>query len=150
MSAFVCDDSTINQIVTGIENAIHHGGYGKPTPAPAPELAEYLTESAADFGKTLYLLNVNAVEQRYPDCVRNPNNLPGQVNEAGKHIPYRYRSTIPPRAVQLYKSIQCYLYQVNEGDAKEAPLYKHLQAYLDTLARSIVESSSDYNKANWG
>lgn len=149
MSAYVCDDTTINRIVAGLTNAKDHGDYNTPTPKPSEELCNAI-ENARDFGRTLYAMNINAVEQRYPDCVGNPNNLPGQISDDGSHLPYTYRPSAPPKAIQLYKSIQCFLYQCSEGDVDELPLYKLLKEYQTRLAVHMIEHSSDYDKADWG
>jgi hypothetical protein len=149
MSAFVSDDQTINRIVSGLCFAKLHGDYSNPIPRLDGDLAAAI-ESPAEFGRTLYAMNVNAVEQRYPDCIGNPNNLPGQCDDDGNHLPYQYQSIIPPQPIQLYKSIQSYLYQCNEGDVDEFPLYKTLNGYLVKLACHIVDNSPAYDKADWG
>ena len=153
MSAFVCEDKTINRITNGIFYALQNGGYGKSLPQPDTDLQNIMGDSPAEFGKTLYKMNVNAVEQRYPDCVNNPNNLPGVVDDEGNHVPYTYKVTsisMMPGAIVLYKSIKSYLYQCSEGDVRELPLYKALREYENTLARHIVEKIPEYDKAPWG
>lgn len=149
MSAYVCDDTTINRIVSGLTNAKDFGDFNTPTPKPAEKLAEFIGDPR-DFGRTLYSMNVNAVEQRYPDCVGNPDRLPGQCNDDGSHLPYSYRSAVPPRPIQLYKSLQCFLYQCSEGDVDELPLYKLLREYTKDLAVHMIENSADYEKSDWG
>jgi hypothetical protein len=52
--------------------------------------------------------------------------------------------------VQLFKSLQCFLYQCSEGDVDEKPLYKALTTITDLLAPFINEESSEYEAAQWG
>ncbi len=153
MSAFVCDDKTLNRISNALFYAVKNGGYNKPLPQPDTDLQNIMGDNPAEFGKTIYLMNVNAVEQRYPDCERNPNNLPGQIDADGNHLPYTFKTvsySMMPSAVVLYKSIQSYLYQCNEGDVDQLPLYKALREYKNALASHIVEKMPDYDKAPWG
>jgi hypothetical protein len=149
MSAFVCDDKTINRIVAGLEFCKNHGDYGKALPKLNKELAEVF-DTPREFGRTLYAMNVNAVEQRYPDCVGNANNLPGQCDEEGNHTPFTYCPTMPGTAIQLYKSLECFLYQCSEGDVDELPLYKALEKFTDKLAHHMTRGSQAYDKAEWG
>ena len=149
MSAFVCGSKTINRIAGGLFHAKEQGGYNRSFAKPSSELLELMGESIADFGKTLYLMNVNAVEQRYPDCIGKPDNLPGECDENGHHSPYKYNLSRPDR-IQFYKSLQCFLYQCTEGDVDELPLYKQLDFYLNDLARHIIVGSKEYEKADWG
>ncbi len=153
MSAFVCDDKTINRIANALFYAVNNGGYGKSLPQPSKELQSIMGESPSEFGKTLYLMNLNAVEQRYPDCINNRSNIPGQCDKDGNHLPYAYKTvsiSMMPGAIVLYKSIGCYLYQCSEGDVDELPLYKALSDYVSAIACHIVERSPEYEKAPWG
>lgn len=153
MSAFVCDDKTINRISNALFYAVKNGGYNKSLPQPEEKLQSVMGESPAEFGKTLYLMNVNAVEQRYPDCQKNKNNLPGQIDEDGNHLPYSYKSTpisMMPSAIVLYKALQSYLYQCCEGDVKDLPLYNLLQEYRSAIACHVIEKTQEYEKAPWG
>jgi len=52
--------------------------------------------------------------------------------------------------VQMYKSLQCFLYQCSEGDVDEKPLYKTLSAIRELLAPSVNEDSPEYEAAEWG
>lgn len=149
MSAFVCDDKTINRIIAGLSFAMTSGGYPTQFEKPSAELAEMLNDPA-EFGRVLYSMNVNAVEQRYPDCVGNANNLPGQCDDNGNHVPFRFAHIMPTTVIQFYKSINCYLYQCSEGDVDELPLYKMLREYSKNLAVAIVERMPAYDKAEWG
>lgn len=146
MSAYILDDKSLNKIVAGLMYAKQYGDYTRPTPKPANALCDVIPESPAELGKTLYHMNRDAVEQRYPDCIGNPNNLPGQCNEDGSHKPYTYKSMVPPQPVQLYKSLKSFLYQCDEGNVDELPLYHLLENYCDKIARHILENSAAYEK----
>ena len=144
MSAFVCNDKTINRIVANFK----HFNRSSALPYIPDEIGEFVDFS--ELGLAMYKMNINAVEQRYPDCVGNPNNLPGQIDENGNHLPYHYRDEIPCSPIQFYKSLKCFLYQCSEGDVEELPLFKTLDKYLDNLAHYLVGCSENYKKSDWG
>ena len=150
MSAFVCDDKTINRIVGGLFHAKNMGGWNRSYPEPSNELQEVMGDNPAEFGRTLYSMNVNAVEQRYPDTIGNPDRLPGQCDEAGHHLAYKYQLTGAPERYQFHKTLQCFLYQCMEGDVDGLPLYSLLTVYLATVANHIVTSSKQWSEGEWG
>lgn len=147
MSAYIVDDKTINLIVAALKTANQNGGWNKPYCSPKNEALQF--ESPAEFGRTLYGMNLNAVEQRYPDTVGNPDRLPGPCDEDGKHTPYKFQSVIPPQPVQFLKFLSCLMYQCSEGDVDELPLYKALREYESILALHIVQNSKAYDEAKW-
>lgn len=51
--------------------------------------------------------------------------------------------------VQLFKSIQCWLYQCAEGDVPADPLYQAFEEFSSKLAQHIVYDLPEYAKAQW-
>lgn len=152
MSAYVVDPETVNTIVAMFETAKNQEGQ---YPARFPDMRylgdnEFLRSAVVDpaeLGRTMYAMNINAVEQRYSDH----NDLPGTYDENDRLCEYKYRSRLltPPTPHQAYKSLQCYLYQCTEGNVKDLPLYKSLDLYLSELAKHIVEQMPEYDHAKW-
>lgn len=151
MSSFIVDYKTINIIVSGLVEANnktdHYPGISHFTSL----MHIQDTDGARDaFGQDMYSMNVEAVVQRYPDCVGNPNNMPGPVDENNNHAPYKYRFELPPKTIQFYKSLSCFLYQCSEGNVPETPLYLALDKYNDALAHHIAYRHPEYDKTTWG
>ncbi len=86
-------------------------------------------------------LNVIAVDDRYG------------MGEAKKFRPLDYRYVVPEPIplVQVLKSLQCWLYQCNEGNVLETALYglfdNDVQLYLMT---EIIDALPEYQDAFWG
>lgn len=153
MSAFVVDPKLICNIVKSIEIAVRQEG---KYPATYPDiryiegaesLCEAVIESPEELGRTLYAMNINAVEQRYPD-----GNLPGTYDENDKLVQFEYKIRFDacPAPVKVYKALSCYLYQCSEGDVDTLPLFKAVSAYKSALAEHIVESLPTYEAESWG
>lgn len=138
MSAFVVDDSTINRIVAGLLAAMNDTRYHYPT-VPEPLKAEL--SQPAYFGRRLFDLNCDAVDQRYGS---------GQA-EQFRDLNYEYRPMVPPTRHQLVKDIDCWSYQCCEGDVPEtSELYKIMELFNLRLCHRIVTDSDMYDKAKWG
>jgi hypothetical protein len=143
MSAFIVADNTINTIVNWLDNALAEA-YGTIT------IRQKLQEMGFDasvagwaerLGHAMFQLNVIAVDARYGG------------GEAKKFRPldYRYKLTHTVPLVQVLKSLQCWLYQCNEGDVPQTALYglfdNDVQLYLMT---EIINALPEYQNAYWG
>ena len=149
MSAYVVDPKVINQIVSALQSAINQEG---AYPSKYPDLRymknknlREMAEEPAELGRAMYAMNINAVEQRYP----GKGELPGTYTDGENLDAYRYRFILDTPRLQVYKSLQCYLYQCTEGDVNELPLYAALVEFRAELAQHIVEHSPEYEKAVW-
>jgi len=149
MSAYVVDPKVINQIVSALQIAIQREG---AYPSTYPDLRYMdnknlrdMAEEPAELGRAMYAMNINAVEQRYP----GDRELPGTYTDGENLDVYKYRFILDTPQMQVYKSLQCYLYQCTEGDVLGLPLYKALKEFQGELAAHIVEHSPDYEKAVW-
>ena len=125
MSAFIVDKETIDKIISTIsKNNYLRDLYS---------LGSY--EQNTEFGKKLFKMNYEAVNQRY-----NENNQLEDYN-------YSYQNC---SKVEAYKSAQCLRYQCSEGNVSEWTLYKELNNIINRLASEIISSLQEYEKANWG
>jgi hypothetical protein len=143
MSAFLVANNTINNIVNWLDSALEEA-YGTIT------IRQKLLEQGFDasvigwadrLGYAMFQLNVIAVDARYGS------------DEAKKFRPldYQYEVTKSVPMVQALKSLQCWLYQCNEGDVPETALYglfdNDVQLYLMT---EIIDALPEYQNAVWG
>jgi hypothetical protein len=143
MSAFIVDNKTINSIVNWLDSAVAEA-FGTTT------IRWKLLELSFDTSKTgwaerlgyaMFQLNVIAVDARYGS------------GAAKKFQPldYHYKVTQSVPLVQVLKSLQCWLYQCNEGDLPQTALYglfdTDVQLYLMT---EIIDALPEYQNAFWG
>jgi hypothetical protein len=143
MSAFIVTDKTINRIVNWLDSALEEP-YGTIT------IRQKLLEQGFDasmagwterLGLAMLQLNVIAVDAQYGS------------GEAKRFRPldYHYEVPEPVPMVQVLKSLQCWLYQCNEGDVPQTALYglfdNEVQLYLMT---EIIDALPEYQNAHWG
>jgi hypothetical protein len=140
MSAFMVKDKMINYVVNWLRREIDR----------LPIIAHKLKEVGFDMsqagwaerlGQEMFLLNIKAVNARYGS---------GEAARFRK-LDYRFDHTEAVSLMQLLKSLQCWLYQCNEGDVPESALYglfdTDVQLYLmDTIISKLPE----YEEAEWG
>jgi hypothetical protein len=92
-------------------------------------------------GYAMFQLNINAVDVRYGS---------GEAMRF-RQLNYRYHVTAPVPLVQVLKSLQCWLYQCNEGAVPETALYQlfdnDVQLYL---MNEIIDTLPEYQNAVWG
>jgi hypothetical protein len=140
MSAFMVADRTINYVVNWLRRNIDQ------LPIIAAKLKKLnIDTNAPDWaealGQIMFLLNVNAVDARYGD---------GEAEKFRK-LDYRFEHTEAVSLMQVLKSLQCWLYQCDEGDVPTTELYGLLdtdvQLYLMT---KIITQLPEYEEAYWG
>jgi hypothetical protein len=143
MSAFIVADKTINTIVNWLDKALEEQ-YGTIT------IRQRLLEQGFDasvtgwverLGYAMFQLNVIAVDVRYGS--EQAKNF--------RPLDYHYKVTKSVPLAQVLKSLQCWLYQCNEGDVPQTALYglfdDDVQVYLMT---EIIDSLPEYQHAYWG
>lgn len=137
MSAYICDDTTINRILAYLLRSDTH---------MAVRVAEAHTPNGTlpELGQALRDLNVRAVSQRYPDCT--PDGLPGPC----PLLPYAFEEERPPTPVEAYKALSCLLYQCSEGDVPETALYAALEDLRARIASEVISRLPAYDQAPWG
>lgn len=138
MSAFIVGHDCINRAVLGLSLVNFPHGNATET----------------ELGRKLLTLNIEAVTQRYPDTVENPNNLPGPCDDNGNStawhsaLTYEYDGTRPidgcTPAVAAWKALQCLIYQCSEGNIPERELFKQIELYAEKLGRKILSRRGRY------
>lgn len=135
MSAYVVENETINRVISAIINSplttyrwpLGNLGYNLDTETDRQRLCHDMTA-----------LNVKAVRDRYE------NDEQDDVSDL-----YRYKMELSLNPVQPYKSLECYLYQCNEGDNDKTPLFKALEVVKARMAAKIISSMPAYEAAEW-
>ena len=136
MSCFVMNEDRIaslaHEIITRNKGDLLVGEQGET----------YDRERLAD---AMLAMNLDAFRQRY--------GIRALLVEDLDCIDLDKRNWHPLAAIsetQMFKSLQCFLYQCAEGDVDEKPLYKTLSAIKGLLAPFINEDSPEYEAAQWG
>jgi hypothetical protein len=99
-------------------------------------------ESLAD---AMLALNLDAFRQRYGVNVLLTKDLDSVDLDRKNWLPLDAFSP-----TQLFKSLQCFLYQCSEGNVPERSLFKALDALLNLLGPAINQESPEYAAAIWG
>ena len=155
MSAYVVSYETLNKILAGIDyTKYRHSSYpGAPNKLQGQEYsAGFEPEALTKLGRELLYLNVRAVYCRYEDMrPKTPSQvvdfwLPG--NEGTEF--FYDDGTTPPRPLQLYKTLQCFLYQCSEGTIIHDPLFKEMEAWANRVGHFIISMLPEYETAVWG
>jgi hypothetical protein len=140
MSAFMIEDHTINYVVNWLRKQIDELSI-IPEKLQKLGIDMNIPDWEEILGQEMFQLNIKAIDSRYGK------------GEARKFRPldYRYKVTEPVPLVQVLKSLQCWLYQCNEGDVPETELYKlfdnDVQLYL---MNEIIDTLPEYRDAYWG
>ena len=140
MSAFIVEDTTINKIVTWFRREV----YRRESNTLDQLAKKYQIDLVSDvwdepLANAMFALNCEAVNARYGD------------GEAEKFRPLTFIFRPEPYVtlVEVYKSLQCWLYQCCEGDVPETKLYQFFREIENYLARKIVMALPEYEEAAW-
>lgn len=149
MSAFVVNDSVVNNIVTFVYKnnrkyddkyyyclfELRDAGYLSKDPG---QDAQYAPKRLAE---DMFTLNCDAVEQRYGE---------GEAKEF-RPLDFKYMTTGLERqnVYQVLMDISCWLYQCSEGNAPENNLYKAISALRGNIAWHLISRSKAYEAAQW-
>lgn len=139
MSAFIVKNKTINIVVNWLDHEVQKNDVGHIIkeleslgfPMAGAEWKDMLAHR-------MYEMNYKAVEQRY-----------GRADDMtiGK---FSYELADEAPLVQVYKSLQCWLYQCTEGNVSKMNLYRlfdnEIQKYL---AYEIISGLQTYDSATW-
>jgi hypothetical protein len=142
MSAYIVADNTINNVVNWLRRDVDLDRFSH-IPHTLKELGFDTSKSgwAERLGNAMFQLNIIAVDDRYGS------------GEAKRFRPldYHYEVVEPVPLVQVLKSLQCWLYQCNEGDVPTTALYglfdNDVQLYLMS---EIIDTLPEYQNAYWG
>ena len=134
MSAFIVSKKTMDRAVMALKLA------GNDLAATDPTA----------LGSRLYMLNIEAVGQRYPG--ESPDTMPGCYTD-GQHPDgtQGYKHTAEPfyTKTAALKALDCLIYQCSEGTIPQTELYKEIQDRAGQLARYIVSETKEYDQARW-
>ena len=140
MSAFMVEDQTINRVVTWLKSEVQISRFTLDWLA-----REYTVDLTSDnwdekLAKAMFQLNCDGVNARYGE------------DEAEKFRPlnFTYKPEGNTFRVQVLKSLQCWMYQCNEGDVPQTKLYQFFEEVENYLALKIVMDLPEYDKAKWG
>ena len=103
-------------------------------------------DQAGRVGQMLWDANLESINARDPDTVGKPVNIPGRVGET-----YIYAHSRPWRMdeighVQLFKAIQCLMYQSCEYAGWET---SQALAFLRALSSATIHNLPGYDDAAW-
>lgn len=134
MSAYMVEDSTINNIVATLRQndsaryLLKRAGYDL-----------YSDNDCKTLAIRMFVLNKRGVESRYGK---------GSALEF-RPLDFTYRSTAPHGLTAAFKSLQCWLYQCTEGNVPDSMLYRVMDNVKGALACEIVMNTQAYQLAKW-
>lgn len=148
MSSFIVSNETINRIVATLElSKIRNQSFPDFRYMDGGELLEMEAANVRTLGETLFFLNLRAtIAERYP---HNHPDVEKSINDMASTYRHQHEYVNSSNRAQVYKSLQCYLYQCSEGEIPNSPLYKALETYKAKLAELMVEDTQEYNEASW-
>jgi hypothetical protein len=139
MSAYIVEAITINRIVTYLGQEME---FKRST--PLKKLVEKhidLTDKAwkAELAQRMFTLNCDAVLVRYSH---------GPQEEIGDGS-FSYTPVSLGTPVQMFKTIEYYLHNCNQGLLPQGVLYQFMREISHQLAVTIVSDLPAYEKAEW-
>lgn len=140
MSAYLVDNETFGRVMKAIDKA---GRWGREYKL-INELKDDLENNPGSVFQRLFALNMKSLQERYDDQQAIKPNA-ADYTQAKKV----FNNPFGTSDVQLYKSLQCFLYQASEGSANQEPLYKAIDCIKDNLASAIIDKMPMYQEADW-
>lgn len=92
--------------------------------------------------------NLDALEQRYSKETA-AEMFDGKGYEEGHDIWQAREDGIQPWHYQLFKSLNCYIYQCSEGNVPDSPIYKAMDELATRVGLFIARKQSEYEEAEW-
>ena len=166
MSAYLVNDDTINLVskllvedkTINLITDLFCYGYKQNLKASVPIEPRQSGGWSSKLAIELKRMNLKALEARYPANWQELTEHQGideidVETEDGEIIPgfevfddqHPYGETLP----QKLKHVQCYLYQCNEGDISETPLFKAVQRLEAEMKNVIINELASYQEASW-
>ena len=125
MSAYFVEKETVD----GAIGAILHSGFFMSL------------EQATSLGRSLWLLNAVALEQRYEE--QTAQDYLDTINT------YVWQPQAQDRLV-LIKALDCLVYQCSEGNVPKSDLYQWASGIADKMAGPALRKTQGYYAAPWG
>ena len=140
MSAYMVEDKTINRVVTWLRQEVATSSY-----AIDPLASKYNIDLSGytwdeKLAQAMFQLNCDGVSARYGE---------GEP-EKFRLLNFHYAPQPYGSLVQVFKSLQCWMYQCYEGDIPDTKLYQFFREIESRLAVKIVMDLPAYEKARWG
>jgi len=132
MSSFMVSDKTIDNVLSGLKNAIGMNHRGMLN-----DYELFTDKEFTAYGQAMLALNDYALAQRY-----SQHELTGCAH-------YRFTDRLVSLE-QAVSDINCWAYQCSEGDAMERKTFERLQEIKKALCVILVEQSDKYKSATWG
>lgn len=133
MSAFFVEDETIHAALTLFSHAM-------------PQTTDRLTA----VGRDMLALNADAMDARYGTATGSGNaEIMAELTSYRKAAAaYAWRPITGQPVAALFKSLECWLYQCNEGDVHRRELFQ----LFEQLAKRLDHLRDDpaYKTAPWG
>jgi hypothetical protein len=126
MSAFIVEKEIIDSIVTYVFGMNMDTDFFKRNTD---------TQNENELGQFLWDVNYKAVNQRYNED-DSPEKYTFQLN--------------PKNPCQVYKFLECLLYQCSEGDVYESKEFRLIEQIQHSVAKRIIELTPQYKNAEWG
>ena len=166
MSAYLVNDETINLVskllvedkTINLITDLFCYGYKQNLKASEPIEPKQTGGWSSKLAIELKRMNLKALEARYPTNWQELTEHQGikQIDiemEDGEILPgfvvfddqHPYGETLP----QKLKHVQCFLYQCNEGDISETPLFKAVQRLEAEMKNVIINELASYQEATW-
>jgi hypothetical protein len=138
MSSFIVKEKTINRIVTFLDRQNYRTDILAGRIKRIMEKYHIVLNSQRHLdvlANVFLLLNKKGTDYRYD--VNNVVTIQKFESEKGSNI-------------QVLKSIECLLYQADEGDIPNTKPFKFLEEVAQALKDDIISNLAEYNKAEWG
>jgi hypothetical protein len=137
MSAFLVPPECINSIVTYLHRQNLRFQWLVEEVAcdvAVPDQLQRLADS-------LFVLNCEAIRQRYGE---------GAItNDLADRDPFEFR-IVTRDPIDVFKAVNCLIYQCSEGSVPEQKLYKVLDRIGAQIAEQVVRTLPEYDAAPWG
>jgi hypothetical protein len=137
MSAFLVEDDSINGIIAWLGSIADTNDRGYIF---SPLRALGFNGRSESLGRAMFELNRKSLIERYGEDIEEANAV-----YTFKIVPAGYLGS----SVQVYKSLQCFLYQSCEGSCDQNPLCLALHAISAYLAHYIVQRLPEWQAAKW-
>lgn len=166
MSAYLVNDETINLVskllvedkTINLITDLFCYGYKQNLKASEPIEPRRSGGWSSKLAIELKRMNLKALEARYPSNWKELTQHQG-ITEIdvedydGNIVPgfevfddqHPYGETLP----QKLKHVQCFLYQCNEGDVPNMPLFKAVERLAEEMKNVIINELPAYQEASW-
>lgn len=155
MSSFMVESRTLAYIANFIAVQMNHGfNYTGIASAGFSCFMDCIKDGYADaeeIYKKLYQFNFNAYHERY-DGRHDDECVIEAFPDVEIHKPVKYKDgfiVVEKWHYQMLKSMECYLYQCNEGDCPKSEIYQAVKQFKNNLMCFIVHNSAEYQAAKW-